>query len=282
MFDYFKNTRDFNYINALVFKNLSKLPNDIDLIIGIPRSGLIIAAIISEFRHLPMTDLYSFINNIPIQKIATGSIAPEFDVTLAKHILLVDDAVGHGISITNAKNILTKHTNAKITTYTVFTEDYGKNKVDIYCQILTEQFLPWSILKRSTPVSCVDIDGVLTEDVPNWANDDGPKYIDFLKNQKQLFIPDRSIHTLVSGRLEKYRTITENWLHSHNIQFKNLILLNLPNNIERNKINVGAYKADVYNKIGLSLFIESDINEALTIKSITKKPVFCTSICNLI
>lgn len=282
MFNYFEHYRDFNYINALIFRNLSKLPADIDLIVGIPRSGLIIAGIISEFRYLPMTDLYSFINKIPIQKIADGSVAPEFDVTSAKHILLVDDAVGHGISMLNAKEVLSKSTNAKITTYTVFTEDYGKDKVDIYCQILTEQFLPWSTLKRSTPVACVDIDGVLTEDVPNWANDDGPRYIDFLKNQKQMFIPDRIIHTLVSGRLEKYRAITEEWLHAHNIQYRNLVLLNLPNNTERNKINVGAYKADVYNKIGLPLFIESDINEAMTIKTITNKPVFCTSICNLV
>ena len=178
----FRNSRDFNYINALVFNNLYKIPEDIDLVVGIPRSGLIISNMVAEYRALPSTDLYSYINDIPVQKIAKESLAPVYDVKNAKHILLVDDAVGFGISMTNAKNLILKNKNIKITTFTVFTEDYGKNKVDIYCQILKDQFLPWSTLKRSTPVACVDIDGVLTQDVPNWANDDGQKYIEFLSN----------------------------------------------------------------------------------------------------
>ena len=120
-------------------------------------SGLIISTMIAEYRSLPSTDLYSFLNNIPVQKIASESCAPIFNCNDAKHILLVDDAVGYGISMTNAKNLL-KNKNIKITTYTVFTEDYGKDKVDIYCQILKDQFLPWSTLKRSTPIACCDID----------------------------------------------------------------------------------------------------------------------------
>lgn len=278
----FRNSRDFNYINALVFNNLYKLPEDIDLVVGVPRSGLIISIMLAEFRSLPSTDLFSYINNIPVQKIAKESNAPIYDVTQAKHILLVDDAVGFGISMTNAKNLIQKQKNVKITTFAVFTEDYGKSKVDIYCSILKDQFLPWSVLKRSTPVACVDIDGVLTQDVPDNMNDDGQKYIQYLTNQKQMFVPDREIHTLVTGRLEKYRTITEDWLKLHNIRYRKLVMLNLQNNAERTKINVGEYKAAVYNASKLPLFIESSVHEATTIFNITHKPVFCTAACQML
>jgi len=277
----FHNSRDFNYINALIFNNLYKIPEDIDLVVGVPRSGLIISTMIAEYRGLPSTDLYSFLNNIPVQKIASESCAPIFNCNDAKHILLVDDAVGYGISMTNAKNLL-KNKNIKITTYTVFTEDYGKDKVDIYCQILKDQFLPWSTLKRSTPIACCDIDGVLTQDVPDWANDDGEKYINYLKNQKPMYVPDREIAILVTGRLEKYRNITEEWLKNHKIKYRKLIMLNLPNNYERAKIKVGEFKAQVYKQSGLGLFIESDFNEASTIFDLTKKPVFCTKICQML
>lgn len=277
----FRNSRDFNYINALVFNNLYKIPEDIDLVVGVPRSGLIISTLLAEFRSLPSTDIFSYINDIPIQKIAKESNAPVYDVKQAKHILLVDDAVGFGISMTNAKTLIQSHKNVKITTFTVFTEDYGKSKVDIYCAVLKDQFLPWSTLKRSTPIACVDIDGVLTQDVPDWANDDGHNYIEFLTNQKQMFIPDREIHTLVTGRLEKYRAITEDWLKRHNIRYRRLVMLNLPNNTERAKINVGEYKASVYAASKLPLFIESSVAEATTIFNITHKPVFCTAACQM-
>lgn len=55
-FNFFK---DFNYINTLVFNNLYKIPNDIDLIVGIPRSGLLVGGLVAEYINKPIMDLYS-------------------------------------------------------------------------------------------------------------------------------------------------------------------------------------------------------------------------------
>lgn len=276
----FNNFRDYNYINALIFNTLPIVPKDIDLIVGIPRSGMIIANIIGEFINKPVISIWELNQNIQYRKFNNGSFTPL--PKEIKKILLVDDAVGYGITMDNAVNFIKEKNNFEIVRFVVFTEEYGKSKTDIYCSVLKDQFMPFSTLKRACDVGCFDIDGVLCEDVPDSENDDGERYIKFISNSRQMFVPDRPIHTLVSGRLEKYRAVTEDWLKRHGIQYKHLILLNLPNNFERAKINVGDYKADVYNKSGCSVFIESDPREATAIRTRTGKPVFCTKIQNMI
>ena len=279
----FNNFRDFNYINALIFNNLYKLPNDIDLVVGVPRSGMIVAEMIGEFINKPVISIFEVNENLDYFRLAKHSLAPNAVPKDIKKVLLVDDAVGSGETFVNVKNyIKSKGVNYTLITYCVFVEAFSTNKVDIYCQVLKDQFLPWSVIKRGLPLACVDIDGVLCEDVPNSENDDGEKYKKFISNSRPMYIPDREIHTIVSGRLEKYRSITENWLKRHNIKYKHLELLNLPNNTERAKIDVGGYKAYIYNKSGCSLFIESDLKEATTIRKRTGKPVFCTKVQNMI
>ena len=80
----FSNYRDYNYINALIFNNLYRLPSDIDAVVGIPRSGMITAAIIAEFRSLPLTDLFSFIqgNSIKPSLSTTKVHSPKCSITV--------------------------------------------------------------------------------------------------------------------------------------------------------------------------------------------------------
>ena len=282
MLNYF-NYRNFNTINSLIVKNLDKLPNDIDLIVGIPRSGLIVSTLIAEYRNLPHTDLYSFVNYINNFKLSKGSRAPNTDVKKTKHILLVDDAMGVGAAMKTALDLIKtkRKENFKITTYVVFVEPKSVQIPNLYCEVLQDQFLPWSILKRGIQDACCDIDGVLTEDVPNEVNDDGEKYINFLKNQKPKYRPDRKINTLVTERLEKYRAITEEWLRQHNVQYGQLIMCQCNNNIERNQQDMGKFKAEIFKKSGLQLFIESDFREATVIKSLNPdKCVYCMKIAD--
>lgn len=279
----FNNFRDFNTINALLFNSLNKIPQNINLIVGMPRSGMIIAEQLGEFLNKPVISVFELVGDTDYRKLSNHSLAPQKLPDIIDTILLVDDAVGSGETMEMTKEyIRSKKPNINFVTFCVFVEPFSTSKVDIYCEVLRDQFLPWSIIKRSGPVACFDIDGVLCEDVPKTENDDGEKYKKFISNSRPLYIPDRQIHTIVSGRLEKYRKITENWLNSHNIKYRRLVLLNLPNNLERGKINVGEYKAKVYNQSGCLVFIESDLNEAKTIKQITGKPVFCTKIQNMV
>jgi len=278
----FRNYKDLNYINALCFNSLIKIPSDIDLIVCIPRSGYIFGTILGEYLRKPVVSLFDFLNNTESIKLRKASLSPDYPINV-KHILLFDDAMGLGETMNTAKQkIIENNKEVKITTCVIFVEPYSVNKVDIYFQIFKDQFLPWNILKRGINRGCIDMDGFLCEDVPKGIDDDGEKYINFIKQSKQKFVPDKKLKYIVTGRLEKYRKITENWLKEHNIEYEKLIMCPAKNHEERRKINPAKYKANFYKQSDALIFIESNYNEARIINEITKKPVYCSDICEMI
>ena len=283
MLDY-KNYRDFNFINALIANNLQKIPSDTDLVVGIPRSGLIVSTLIAEYTNKPSTDIFSYLAGVDNYKLNSGSFAPSTNYEAVHTVLLVDDAMGVGLTMERAKSMISaKFPNVKIITCVAFVEAFSVEKVDIYFLILKDQFLPWSILKRGISDACVDIDGFLTEDVPADMDDDGIKYVQFLTMQRPKFIPDRKINTLVTGRLSKYRKITEEWLRSHNVLYGSLIMCPLGSKKERDSQDMGHYKAEVFKRLSTPLFIESDYREAKQIKQENPdKLVYCMAIANYI
>lgn len=283
MADY-NNYLNFNMVNAIIANNCHLIPQDIDLIVGIPRSGLIVSTLMAEYTNLPSTDLFSYLNGVENYKLNQGSYAPSTSISTAANILLVDDAMGYGITMERAKMmILQKCPTIHVTTCVPFVESYSINKVDIYFMVMKDQFFPWSVIKRGISDAMVDIDGVLTEDVPAQFDDDGSAYINFLTNQRPKIRPDRKINTLVTGRLAKYRDITVNWLNSHNVQFGELIMCPLTTKQERDRSDMGRFKGEIFAASSCPLFIESDFKEASTIKIMnTNKPVYCMSIASYI
>ena len=47
-------------LTTTVRNNIYKIPHDIDFVIGIPRSGIIVGSIISEFLNVPLIDIDSY------------------------------------------------------------------------------------------------------------------------------------------------------------------------------------------------------------------------------
>src|SRR3546814_19104924 len=90
----------------------------------------------------------------------------------------------------------------------------------------------WTNVSRR-PRWCVKFDGVLCRENTNAENDDGPRYAEFLANAEPLFIPQRAIGHIITGRAEKYRAETEAWLHRHGLQFKSLKMTPWPTTGER-------------------------------------------------
>lgn len=280
----YNNYRNFNYVNALILNNLCKIPSDIDLVVGIPRSGLIVSTLIAEYTNKPATDIFSYLAGVGNYKLNVGSFAPSTDYGNSKTILLVDDAMGVGLTMARARDmILQKFPETKIITCVAFVEPFSVEKVDIHFTAMQDQFLPWSILKRGISDACCDIDGVLTEDVPPSYDDDGDRYISFVRGQKPKYRPDRKINMLVTGRLEKYRGITEEWLHTHGISYGSLVMCQCVSKRERDLQSMGQFKADVFMRSGLPLFIESDYSEAKTIKKQNpSKSVYCVAIADYV
>lgn len=274
------NFRSINDLNRSVIDNLHKLPQDIELIAGIPRSGLLAANIIALHLNLPLTDLDGLIerrmidygNRIDINRFKERDL-------WNKKILVIDDSVLTGNTMLRAKQKLSAIDLKNEVTYcTVYTSSNCHSIVDIFFEkIRGNRIFEWNVMHSKIMMqSCVDIDGVLCVDPTEEENDDGERYENFILNATSLRIPSAKIRYLVTCRLEKYRALTETWLATHGIEYEKLIMMNLPSKEARIASGGHAsFKADVYMATNARLFIESNNSQANEIAKIANKPVLC-------
>ncbi|MGP4789295.1 phosphoribosyltransferase family protein [Psychrobacter sp. 1Y11] len=275
------NYKSFADLSIDINNNLFKLNNeDYDLIVGIPRSGMIPAYMIGLYLNVHVTSLDSFINNEKLTSgVSRNTKMPLVFAMDAQKILLVDDSIVTGKAMQLALARIPNNIKESITTCAIYSDKKNKPDIDIYLEYVKRpRVFEWNIFHaRLMKNACLDIDGVLCIDPTEDENDDGDNYIHFMLNAKPLHIPSTKIKALVTSRLEKYRPQTEQWLNAHNIQYDELIMLDLPSKKERQKLGLHAeHKAAYYKKSGLDLFVESAPTQALAIMTATGKPVFCT------
>ncbi len=271
---YYRNIAD---LNKIILKRLSILPRDFDLVVGIPRSGMLPANLLALYLNKPYTDIQSFLNGHIYN---AGVRGRHFDIKEFRKVLVVDDSVASGSAIQKAKDSL-KVASAEFSfSYCVIFVTPGKEKhVDYFFEsVPLPRYFQWNLLNHYTlEKACFDIDGVLCVDPTEEQNDDGEKYKDFILNAPPLFIPARKVGAIVTSRLEKYRKETETWLRNNNVKYNHLVMLDLPDKAARQKSNSHAeHKAKTYMLNNYILFFESSLYQAMEINRITKKPVLCT------
>ena len=271
--------RTFQQLTSTIRKNLYKLPSDIDVVVGIPRSGIIPAYIIALFLNKNVCSINEFVNNLLPQK---GERAINENQQKEKRkILIVDDSINTGKALSKVKEQLKSIDQSKydIEYCCIYAIEESKNKVDYYFEIVEQpRMFQWNYLNHSnSSVSCYDMDGVLCVDPTDEENDDGEKYINFILNAKPLYIPTYTINSIVTSRLEKYRAQTEEWLKQHNVKYQNLYMLDLPTAEERRKLNCHAdFKAKIFSSLqNCKYFIESNRNQAIKIAELTGKQCIC-------
>ena len=274
------NYRSLNDTIELIKENIYKIPHDIDLIVGIPRSGLLIANYISLIMNKPITTLDLFFKQEFIANGKTKNLSSfKKNISECKKVLVVEDSVSSGSSMIEVKNKLSKIKDVDFIYLAIYVVEEKKDLVDLFFEILPlPRFFEWNIIHHEfLKNACFDIDGVLCVDPTQKENDDGRKYENFISTAKPKFIPSTEIGYIVTSRLEKYRGITEKWLSNNNIKYKKLFMLDSSAE-ERKKNNLhSVFKAEIYRKITDSvIFIESDKSQAIEINRIAKKPVFCT------
>ena len=272
------NYRNIADLNKIILERLHVIPRDFDLIVGVPRSGMLPANLLALYLNKPYTDIHSFMNGHIYKAGARGQF---FDVKQFKNILVVDDSVASGSALNECKENLKHLTGQFNIKYCAVYVIPGKEKVvDYYFETVPlPRYFQWNILNHTTlEKACFDIDGVLCVDPKPEQNDDGEKYREFLLNAAPLFIPGSKIGTIVTSRLEKYRPETETWLKAHNIKYNELVMLDLPDMAARQKANShGTHKATAYMAKPYVLFVESEYAQAIEINRISKKPVLCTA-----
>ncbi len=261
-------------------ENLYKIPRDIELIVGLPRSGMLAASLTALNLNLKLTDLSGLINDTLLMNGRTrttrfSNIKKPSD---ACSILVIDDSIDSGQTMQNAKNLIAPiFGHKKISYCAVYATASSSDKLDIFLDlVLQPRIFEWNVLHRLfLSECCVDIDGVLCVDPDEAENDDGSAYLNFLMHARPKVIPSYPIGYLVTSRLEKYRKETECWLRQHGIIYEHLYMLNLPDAETRKRLACHAsYKADIYKSlIKAKLFIESEPKQAHEIAKLTGKPV---------
>lgn len=260
--------------------NIHKIPHDIDLVVAVPRSGMIAASIISEYLNRPLIDIDSFRNGCTNG--AGGGRLEYVRNRPIKKVLVVDDTVCGGGSMNRAKEKIRMLENDFDFVYmAVYAEGNGVASVDFYLEDARQYthflFHEWNVYHHHTPIMayCIyDLDGVLCVDPPS---DDTPAYEPYIANAIPKITPTVTIGAICTYRIEKYRDVTEKWLGNNGIAYNELVMF--PSETRDGRTNSGVspaeFKADYYkNKAPwMILFVESSDYEARRIYELTGKPV---------
>jgi len=261
-------------------KYFYKLPPRIDLVVGIPRSGMLPASIIALHLNCKFCDIDSFIENRPLKSGDTRGVknqAIQFPQQ-AKHVVVVDDSVWSGAAMVKARDMLKDFGGDRSLQFgAVYVTEESEKYVDFaFARVDMPRAFEWNLFHRSgVDTYCVDIDGVLCVDPTEVENDDGPEYVNFLQTARCLARPSKKIGHLVTSRLTRYRSQTEGWLAGAGIEFGELHMLDVATAAERRQRGLhGSFKAEVYKGLPESrLFIESEPHQALLIANAAGKPV---------
>lgn len=249
---------------------IKSFPISYDVIIGIPRSGLLVANTIALKLGKPFTVPELFCKDVYWK---SKFIDKKKDY---KNILLVDDSIDSGETLRkNMDYLYSFRKDLKITKAALIATEEAKDLVDMYYRVIPQpRIFEWNILHAKKAKLALDLDGVICENCPPGIDENEELYCEWAKNARPYLIPNFEIDVIVSNRLEKYRFETEQWLYEHNVRWKNLILWNIQTKEER-KGRYAERKIEILLKIKPEMFWESNLGQAEQIWAKTKIPTLC-------
>lgn len=270
-------TRCLQDLDDAVRSNIHRLPRDIGLVVGVPRSGMLAASLIASYINLPLIDLDGYIRG------GKGSLGLRRQSGKGSHksVLIVDDSISTG-----TQNKLTRcrieklYRRDRVYYFSVFGTQNTKHLCDFICELVEQpRIFSWNVINSwVVEQACVDIDGLLCIDPTENQNDDSVEYKKFISNVDTLFSCKEFIGHIVTSRLEKYRERTVEWLSAKGISYGELHMMDLPDAKSRSKRGFkyhGYYKASVYRRLpDTRLFLESSSWQAKIIANLSSKIVF--------
>lgn len=289
------NFRNISQLSDQILNWSKILPRDIELVVGIPRSGLLAANLLALYRNLALADLDGFLEGRCMSAGSTrrnplnsdSNISVRSFLERPRKVLVLDDSARSGTTMRDAKARIaaSRMSFHDVSFGAVYVTADTVTQLDFHCEILEPpRVFEWNIFNHHIlEESCVDMDGVLCYDPLQEENDDGERYAAFLRAAIPLATPSYCIGHIVTSRLECYRQETETWLNKNGIKYRHLVMLDYPDGQTRRQMNShSAHKAKVYKKTGAKLFIESDIRQAVEIVALAKKDVLCVDSMQLI
>lgn len=243
----------------------SRLPRKYDLIVGIPRAGLLFGNFMAMELSIPLSTPET-VENFWQSKV--------MDDKPIKSILIVEDMTKNGTQVLPLKRTLqTIYPKAIIHIGAVFQPEGGLDldtfgaKID--CRSITE----WDFLDEQVYQNvAVDMDGVLCQDVPPGITERGFEI--WAKDAVPYLIPRFRIQAIITSRLEKTRALTDDWLRRNGVKYYNLLCDPSPTLEDRDLIG---WKVHCINWRKPEVFVESDDRVAQEVHWRTGVPVICVS-----
>lgn len=274
------NYKTYQDLSDCIRRNIWKVPKDVELIVGVPRSGMIPALMIAELLNKRCTDIDSFVEGKVFSCGGRGNLIRKNEIT---KVLVLDDTVFGGGAMKRAKEkVASRSEMFDIIFGCIYAE--GKNAksfVDIWFE---DNYRPgphwlyeWNILHHYEDVSKFsmwDIDGLICKEPP--FDTDRKAYEDYLPDAVPMIIPTTEVGAIVTYRLEMYRDVTERWLKEQGITYRELRMFDAPDRETRGRLEQPCdYKARIYRcATWAKLFFESSKYQAERIHHLTGKPVF--------
>lgn len=257
------------------------LPNKYRGIISIPRSGNIPANILALHFNIPVYTIHEFIHGVTFDNY---TLRYKKESTSATY-LVIDDSCNSGTRMNQCRAELSKFSDYTFEYASIYVSPGSSKYVDKYVlQVPLPRMFEWNIFNHGNlNKTLLDIDGVICPDTSAVSNIDEvldeTRYIDHISKSLPMNIINVPVKGFVTSRMEKYRSITEEWLKKHGFSYGTLYMCNYSNAIERRKLKrYGKDKAEIYARSDAILMIESSQSQANEIFNITQKPVYCTDI----
>jgi orotate phosphoribosyltransferase len=265
-------------LNADVVSWACRLPADIDVIVGIPRSGLLVANLLSLYLNRPLADVDGLLDN---RLISAGNRLGNTEAVLSGdrelRILVVDDSVWSGGQMNRARQRLAllaaRHTFLYGAVYVV---PGAASMVDFYYEKLAvPRAFEWNALHHpALAVSGAVVEGLL------WPADTDPFGSTAEAAERALrtfrpgFMPSQPIGRLIAVQHESARVPIENWLAEHEISYGKLFLIPpVDTAAGRSDAQVVRDKARLY-RPDMWIFIEGTNRRAASLARVAGRPVY--------
>lgn len=250
--------RSLKNLSDLVKKNIAGVPR-VDVVAGIPKSGMILASMIAALSNQPLANVSELITNSWRESKHGGRW--NYPLYHPRTILLVDDSVSGGETIFAIKSELHRVLpDARIITLVAYRKPNSPS-VDIALETLeADRVFEWNWFKhkRHLGTAVLDIDGVIST----------PTTPDYRMAGKPLFIPRRKVLAIATGRREWEWEDTERWLKLHNVEYGGIFYSSDVRSGRQTKLEAAI-------EMNAKWIVESDAGQAAWLRAHTGLPVLC-------
>jgi uncharacterized HAD superfamily protein len=266
------------------------LPADIDVVAGIPRSGLLAANMLSLYMNVRLTDIDGLLEGrcfpwgIRRKKPGDDGVAGTGSfLDRPRKVLVLDDSLWSGRSMREARVRVTgaglQH---EILYGAVYVAPGHAADVDVCCEVLNgPRVFEWNVL-HGKPLErfCVGLEGVLWQGLVR----DGERATaaPLPMERRPHLVPTGEIGWLVTALAERFRPEVEAWLQRHGIRYRNLVMSEFANDALHGAGARAAWKAHVYRSTDATLYVEDSFWEAVAIARLSGRHVLCTRSMQLV